>query len=223
MRVLVSALRAADLAARARAEIAAFEACASRFLPDSELVRLNADPRPVVPSSQLPGTLSALLCGCRAERRPRRPDAARRARGRGLHRLVQRRAIRARRVRVPGAGTTASRCEVGQVRVDDGRGTIERPPGLRLDLGGSGKGFAADRVAALLARAGSWLVDAGGDIRFGGRHEVLVGHPLVAAPAARLQMTGGAVATSSIVRRAWAQVDGRRAHHLLDPATGEPV
>ena len=36
-------------------------------------------------------------------------------------------------------------------------------------------------------------------------------------------MTGGAVATSSIVRRAWRRVDGRRAHHLLDPATGEPV
>ena len=36
-------------------------------------------------------------------------------------------------------------------------------------------------------------------------------------------MTDGAIATSSIVARAWLGPDGRRVHHLLDPSTGEPV
>ena len=203
MRVLVSAPRAADLAARARRD-RRVRGLRSRSLPDSELVRLNADLRLVVPSSaSCPGTLSALPpCGLPSERGFVDPTLLDALEAAGYTDLFI--AERSERGAFPGpcAGTTASRCEVAQVRVDDGRGTIERPPGLRLDSAGPA-GFAADRVAAPLAsppdRGSSTLA---GDIRFGGRHEVLkVGHPL-AARAARLQMTGGAVATSSIVRRA---------------------
>jgi thiamine biosynthesis lipoprotein len=110
-----------------------------------------------------------------------------------------------------------------QVRVDDRRGTIERPPGLRLDLGGSGKGHVADRVAGMLGSARSWVVDAGGDVRVGGAHELHVAHPFGGSPAARLRLSNGAAATSSIVRRSWRNEDGAIAHHLLDPATGRPV
>ena len=39
-----------------------------------------------------------------------------------------------------------------RVYVDDVAGTISRPAGIELDLGGSAKGFAADRAVALLAR-----------------------------------------------------------------------
>jgi FAD:protein FMN transferase len=109
------------------------------------------------------------------------------------------------------------------VLLDDARGTIERPPGLRLDLGGSGKGHIADRVADLLEGARLWVVDAGGDVRVGGEHEVLVARPLEPVAAARLRVADSAVATSSIVRRAWRTPDGRSAHHLLDPSTGEPA
>jgi len=108
-------------------------------------------------------------------------------------------------------------------RVDDRRGTIVRPPGVGIDLGGSGKGHAADRVAALLRSASAWVVDAGGDVRIGGVREVLVGHPLQPAPAARLRIADGAAATSSIVRRSWRTADGRVGHHLIDPATGRPA
>jgi thiamine biosynthesis lipoprotein len=110
-----------------------------------------------------------------------------------------------------------------EVVVDHAAGTIRRPPGLRLDLGGSGKGHVADRVAALLAPARSWVVDCGGDVRLGGTHEVHVAHPLGGAPAARWTLTDTAVATSSVVRRAWRGDDGAPRHHLLDPATGEPA
>ncbi len=37
------------------------------------------------------------------------------------------------------------------------------------------------------------------------------------------ELVEGAVATSGIGRRSWLSVDGRPAHHLLDPATGDPA
>jgi thiamine biosynthesis lipoprotein len=37
------------------------------------------------------------------------------------------------------------------------------------------------------------------------------------------ELLQGAAATSGIGRRSWLRVDGRPAHHLLDPATGRPA
>ena len=37
------------------------------------------------------------------------------------------------------------------------------------------------------------------------------------------ELAAGAVATSGIGKRSWTRPDGRPAHHLLDPATGEPA
>jgi thiamine biosynthesis lipoprotein len=122
-----------------------------------------------------------------------------------------------------GAAAPSPAARWREVAVDHAAGTIARPPGLRLDLGGSGKGHVADRVAALLAPARSWVVDCGGDVRLGGAHDVHVAHPLGGPPAARLRLADMAVATSSVVRRAWRGEDGARRHHLLDPETGRPA
>jgi thiamine biosynthesis lipoprotein len=105
------------------------------------------------------------------------------------------------------------------VAVDDGAGTIARPPGLRLDLGGSAKGFIADRAAALLAPHGPCAADCGGDMRVHGAHEVLAADPFGGEPLAVIALCDGAVATSGLDARRW----GAAAHHLLDPATGEPA
>jgi thiamine biosynthesis lipoprotein len=107
--------------------------------------------------------------------------------------------------------------------VDDETGAIARPPGLRLDLGGSGKGHVADLLAARLAPFGEWVVDCGGDVRVGGVRELEIAHPSRDEPAARVVVRDGAVATSSVVARAWTLPDGRPAHHLLDPSTGRPA
>jgi len=109
------------------------------------------------------------------------------------------------------------------VRVDHEAGAIARPPGLRLDLGGSGKGHVADLLAARLASHSEWVVDCGGDIRVGGVREVDIAHPLRAGAATRAVVRDGAVATSSVVARTWTMADGRAAHHLLDPSTGRPA
>jgi len=78
------------------------------------------------------------------------------------------------------------------VTIDDRAGTIARPPGLRIDLGGSAKGFVADRTIALLAAGGPCAVDCGGDMRVHGTHRVRVQHSSGAA--AELVLRGGATA-----------------------------
>ena len=102
---------------------------------------------------------------------------------------------------------------------------VHRPAGLRLDLGGSGKGHVADLAAAELEGAAHWVIDCGGDLRVGGDRpqEVHVAHPFEETIAARLTLTAGAVATSAIHARAWVAPDGTPRHHILDPSTGEPA
>ena len=113
-----------------------------------------------------------------------------------------------------------------EVRVDTVGGLVVRPSGVRIDTGGSGKGFAADLAADRLADYSSFVVDAGGDIRLGGEHaptrEVRIDHPLRAEPAHHFTLDRGAVATSGIKTRLWRTATGF-AHHLLDPSTGEPA
>jgi thiamine biosynthesis lipoprotein len=114
-----------------------------------------------------------------------------------------------------------------QIAVDARAGTVRRPPGLRLDVGGIAKGVFADELAELLEGFDAYVLDCAGDLRVGGRAGVL--RPVHIAGAfgpERLHtfaLARGAAATSGISRRSWIGGDGRPAHHLLDPRTGEPV
>jgi len=54
------------------------------------------------------------------------------------------------------------------LRLKAGAHTIQLGGGVRLDLGGIAKGWAADRAAHRLRRLGPALVDAGGDIAVNG-------------------------------------------------------
>jgi FAD:protein FMN transferase len=101
------------------------------------------------------------------------------------------------------------------VRID--RGAIELDDGVRLDFGGIGKGYAADRAAEVLAIAGPCLVNAGGDIAVrDGAWPIAV---QTATGLLTVELTSGALATSGRDRRRW-QRGGRELHHLIDPATG---
>ena len=76
-----------DSVAAARRRLLGWHDAFSRFVPTSELSRLNADPRSEVPVSPLMGRLvEAIADAARADRRPRRRDAAARDRDRGLPR-----------------------------------------------------------------------------------------------------------------------------------------
>ena len=111
-------------------------------------------------------------------------------------------------------------------------GRVTRPAGLRFDLDGVGKGWLADRGAALLRRHAAAVVDADGDIAIslhaGQAWQVQVAHPEVPQAAlATLELTGldpsgvarFGVATSGTSVHRWAGSDGVR-HHLIDPRSG---
>jgi FAD:protein FMN transferase len=105
------------------------------------------------------------------------------------------------------------------IRVRDSR--IELEPGVRIDLGGIAKGYAAERAAEVLGTAGPCLVSAGGDVATrDGAWPVGVetnGEPLT------LELRGSsALATSGRDRRRWRR-NGRELHHLIDPRTGAPA
>lgn len=103
-------------------------------------------------------------------------------------------------------------------------------PDIALDLGGIAKGYGVDRAAAALREWGitDALVNVGGDLQAlgvspeGDPWEVGVRDPFDAARlVARFRISDRAVATSGDYEQ-YFEHGGRRYHHLLDPATGEP-
>ncbi|MCY3736077.1 MAG: FAD:protein FMN transferase [Gemmatimonadaceae bacterium] len=117
-----------------------------------------------------------------------------------------------------------------QVRLSQGRVIFERA-GVRLDLGAAAKGHVVDRTVDLLRAAGveAGVVEAGGDLRFWGRKpdgrpwRFGVQHPRDPADTVAVEDVGlPALATSGDYELAF-ESEGRRYHHLLDPATGYPA
>lgn len=113
--------------------------------------------------------------------------------------------------------------------VVDRRSRMARvPEGVHIDLGGIGKGRAADLLAAELGHLDHGLVDLGGDLRVWGGSPDGHGWPIAVddlrdgTELARLGLHDGAVTTSSTLVRRWRH-DARHAHHLIDPRTGRPV
>lgn len=97
--------------------------------------------------------------------------------------------------------------------------------GIRLDLGGIAKGWAADRTRETLSRLGSCLVNLGGDISVhvaDGDPAWPVGIQLADAPAF-FDVAVGGVATSGQDVRVWAGDDDAVVHHIIDPRTGRPA
>jgi thiamine biosynthesis lipoprotein len=109
------------------------------------------------------------------------------------------------------------------IEMHSARRAIRLPAHVRIDLGGTAKGLAADLAADALPHHGSYAVDVGGDIRIGGgRREVRIEHPLRDGIARSFTVSDGAVATSGLRTRIWRTADGF-AHHLIDPACGTPA
>jgi thiamine biosynthesis lipoprotein len=120
---------------------------------------------------------------------------------------------------------------IAGVSVDLDAGTVDLPAGVRLDLGGVGKGLAADLVAEGLVDRGATgaAVGMGGDVRVAGRGpedgawNIDIEDPLdegyMMATWALRDGAEAAVVTSTRMIRRWRHA-GRDVHHLIDPATG---
>ena len=211
MELLVDADDAGDTLDAAEAEFHRLEALLSRFREDSELSRLNRDDSIEAGPDLLRVVELALAARDRTGGRfdPTVHDAVVAAGyDRSFEDIDPESRVRCQAPAVAGGG----------VSVDGSR--IALAPGVRIDLGGIGKGYAAERAAELLALAGPCLVNAGGDVATrGGSWPVGVE---TADGALTLELAGAALATSGRDRRRWRH-GGRELHHLIDPRTGAPA
>lgn len=114
---------------------------------------------------------------------------------------------------------------------DTSRTAFLRRPGMRVHLGGIGKGFAVDRAAALLRAEGitDFLIQSGGDLYAGGRRGDRSWRAGIRDPRgpadqvfAAMDVHDETFSTSGDYERFFLQ-DGRRYHHILDPDEGAPA
>jgi thiamine biosynthesis lipoprotein len=126
------------------------------------------------------------------------------------------------------ADLAAARDRVGWqqlARDRNGRTAFLPRPGMGVDLGGIGKGFALDRAAAILAHHGMTrvVINFGGELLVRGRESVEVADPLRRlTPAVEIAVADMAVSTSGQSERGFTSA-GVRYGHILDPRTGRPV
>lgn len=227
LQIVVAADRDTDDACIA--EVAALldhlERCWSRFLPDSDVTRLNNAAGATVEVDESTITLlSAMTEGWESTAGAYDPSILPWLCAAGYDHSID----DSRRVtllpdgsmHVGGLDPTPS---FAAVDIDIARRRVRLPAGLLLDPGGIGKGLAADLVSHDLRTAGvaSGCVNVGGDLRVWGPGPA--GRRWRIAAAGRvLEITDAGVATSGTTRRAWL-LDGEPAHHLIDPATSRPA
>jgi thiamine biosynthesis lipoprotein len=118
------------------------------------------------------------------------------------------------------------------IEIDDVAGTVFLTrKGMSTHLGGIGKGYAIDRAARLFRQHGfrDFMIQSGGDMYVAGLKD---GRPWrlgiqdPRGPAnhsfAELDLSDGTFSTSGDYERFFIK-NGRRYHHILDPAVGEPA
>lgn len=201
-----------------------WEQTLSRFLPESELSRLNQQAgTSVVVGDLLYTVLTTALTAARATEGVYDPAMLDQLMQVGYDRTFD----EVPEVRFapvfpgePGGGWRG-------IRVDPGRQRVTLPAGIKLDFGGIAKGMAVDAALVELSvnDIDTALVNAGGDLAVLGLPSDREQWP-IAVPGLEqfwtIPLHHGAVATSGIAHRHWRQGD-KLQHHLLDPRTGSPA
>lgn len=191
----------------------AYDAQFSRFIPESELSRLNAT-RSLRVSEVL---LTVLLLGRELYEKT---DGA-------FNPLVDisRYGYDADIAVVAGSERTLATntpydTDFASVSIDEATRTITLQEGQSLDVGGYLKGYCAERLATLEDGVAGVIVNLGGDMftrgvdAEGAPFAFEIEHPS-GEVAARFTYADGAIATSGSYKRAWT-TEGKAVHHLLD-------
>jgi thiamine biosynthesis lipoprotein len=215
----------ATLAPRAFDRLRELERSWSRFLPDSELNRLHERPEQWVRVSHELFTALRWCARLHEETEGRFDPSIRTA----LERWGYDRTFWDIDESTPSPVSTPTTGLRGmQLRRDDE--AVWLPAGLRLDLGGIGKGLAADLLAGELLRMGAVgaYVCMGGDIAVAGDvpdggWQVPLHHPDTDMPFDHFPLRSGGLVMSTTRMRRWQRSDGTVAHHLIDPGTGAPA
>ena len=118
------------------------------------------------------------------------------------------------------------------VDVDVAHATVFlRRPGMRMHLGGIGKGYAVDRAAAILRASGvvNFLIQSGGDLYAGGTRGDRPWRSGIRDPRgpadrifAAMDLRDETFSTSGDYERFFIR-DGHRYHHILDTDNGQPA
>ncbi len=208
--------------------IAEAEKIASNWDPDSELSRLNraAGAAPVEVSPELFELVALARETAAATDGYFDPTVAA---------VIKLYGIKGGTPRWPGDDEVAAAMEdVGYEKillVDDPRTISFAHPGMALDLSGIAAGWAVDRAAAAMAKAGATagIVEAGGEVAcFGGGPKageawrVGIKHPDRDGLYATFDLASGACSTSGGYAQRF-EADGHEFSHLFDPHTGRPV
>ena len=222
--VVAAELGLADILGNsAVARLVALERTWSRFLPDSELSRVNANAgRPVRVSRDVELLVErAVQAWDRTDGRFD-PTVLPALIAAGYDRDFRELADAPTTPRLP--GSPAPGC-VG-IRIANHEVTL--PVGTTIDPGGIGKGLAADLAIELVMASGATgaCINVGGDLRVagnapnGGPWSVAIEHPLEPARAiGHIELHDEALVSSWRTRRSWGEPAERR-HHLIDPRTG---
>lgn len=208
-------------------EVGRLDAILSDYRPESELSRLSAaapTPRPVAVGDDLWDVLTRAVAVRDASDGAFDPTV-------GPLTTLWRQARKTGQLPTPRKLAAAlAATGPGTLRlVEEPRGVALLRPGMRLDLGGIGMGFAIDRVLALLRSRGvaAALVDASGDVGAsapppgddGWRIAVDPIPGSTAVGTQRVLLARAAVTTSGDARQA-VSIGGRRYSHVVDPRTG---
>ena len=210
------------LAARVLADID--EVC-SRFRPDSDLSRVNAHPGQWVEVDPLLlAAVEVALGAARVTEGLVHPLLGRQLVELGYDRDFEELA------EVDGSGVVETPppplAAWEEVQVDPD-GLLRIPEGSSLDLGATGKAWAADLIATAFEEdlGAPAIVSVGGDLRIAapdGPWPVAISERPGASADAVVTLDRGGLATSSTQVRRWTHAGVRR-HHLLDPRTGLPA
>ena len=196
------------------------DAAANRFVPTSEISRLNdAGGEPVVVSEDFILLLDVALEACAMTDGLCDPTVLRALTDWGYDRDFD-------AIHDAAAGTARPTPGLASVVLDREARTVTLRDGAGLDFGATAKAWAADEVAR---RYGDGcLVELGGDVAVNGLNG---GEPWVVGVWARglereekppVALTMGGLATSGVTFRTWRAGDDE-AHHLIDPRTGAPA
>ena len=117
-----------------------------------------------------------------------------------------------------------------KIEIDEEHGTVMlRKKGMALGTGGIAKGYALDKAADILRKAGfaDFMIFGGGQIELSGtRHgrpwRVGIQHPRMNDYFGFVEASGGSVATAGDYEHSFIK-DGKRWHHIIDTKTGLPV
>jgi len=119
-----------------------------------------------------------------------------------------------------------------RIEIDDRAGTVFLTrTGMKIHLGGIGKGYAVERATRIIRAAGvhDFMIQAGGDLYVGGHKDGRPWRLGINDPRgpegksfATVDLTDSTFSTSGDYARFF-MTDGVRYHHILDPRTGQPA